>query len=352
MDIHLPSAPSHVSDVEPAAPFDAGQRLTYPGYPPEAIAFLGISSLHGIGFQTMVRLGGQDGIRAILKAADIRVFERSIADAGGRIAATDLPADWNALRRLIWQQGIDATSHLADAGIQFRFYADPDFPPALADLPQKYRPLWLFYRGNIELLNRPCVTVVGTRDPSDAGEFLARYAVSCAREFDTPVVSGLAHGIDRIAHEWCLSIGLPTVSVMGTGMLNTYPVRHTGLGNKIVETGGLLLSEYLPDQGPSAQNFVWRNRLQAALGRVIIPAEWARKSGTAHTVRFARKFKRPVFSLSPTGAGRAPDAGEGDTHFELPNDHARFMEAMGAAINPNPDSPPAAAQMDLFGSSR
>jgi DNA processing protein len=297
-----------------------------------------------------VRLGGRDAIRAILKAADIRVFEHSIAEVGGRLTA--LPADWSALHRLIWQQGMDTASHLADAGVQFCFHGEPDFPRALDDLPQAYRPLWLFYRGDIELLNRPCVTVVGTREPTDAGEFLARYAVSCAREFETPVVSGLAHGIDRIVHEWCLRIDLPTISVLGTGMLNTYPVRHTGLGNKIVETGGLLLSEYFPDQGPSAQNFVWRNRLQAALGRVVIPAEWARKSGTAHTVRFARKFKRQVFSLSPSGVPRAPDAGEGDTHFDLPRDHTRFVDAIASAINTNSDSASAATQMDLFGDSR
>ena len=119
-----------------------------------------------------------------------------------------------------------------------------------------------------------------------------------------------------------------------------------------MESGGLLLSEYLPDQGPYAQNFVWRNRLQAASGRVVIPAEWTRKSGTAHTVRFARKFKRPVYSLSPSGASRAPDAREGDTHFELPHDHTRFMEAMEAAISTDPYSPPATTQMDLFGSTR
>jgi DNA processing protein len=341
----LPSARDHVSDVQP----EGFERLTVPGYPTEAIAFLGISRLHGVGFQTMVRLGGRDSIHAILKAGDVCVFERSIAGAGGRLPDNALPADWTALLRLIWQRGIETASQLVDAGIRFSFHGEPEFPRALADLPQAYRPLWLFYRGDIGLLDRPCVTVVGTREPTDAGEFLARYAVSCAREFGTPVVSGLAHGIDRIVHEWCLRIDLPTISVQGTGMLNTYPVRHTGLGNRIVEAGGLLLSEYLPDQGPSAQNFVWRNRLQAALGRIVIPAEWARKSGTAHTVRFARKFKRPVFSVSPSSASRAFDAGEGDTHFELPHDHIRFIEAMGAAINPNPDSPPALAQMDLFG---
>jgi DNA processing protein len=340
----LPSARGHVSDVQP----ESFERLSLAGYPTEAIAFLGISRLHGVGFQTMVRLGGCDSIRSILKAGDVHVFERSIGDAGGRLAAGEIPADWTTLRRLIWKKGVDSASRLIDASVRFCFLGEPDFPHTLAALPQTYRPLWLFYRGDIGLLDRPCVTVVGTRDPSDTGEFLARCVVSCAREFGTPVVSGLAHGIDRIVHEWCLRVGLPTISVQGTGMLNTYPVRHTGLGNRIVESGGLLLSEYLPDQGPSAQNFVWRNRLQAALGRVVIPAEWARKSGTAHTVRFARKFKRPVFSVSPSGASRAPDAGEGDTHFELLDDYTHFKEAMETAINTNPDSDPAATQTDLF----
>jgi DNA processing protein len=341
----LPRARSHVSDVQP----DSFERLTIAGYPTEAIALLGISRIHGVGFQTMVRLGGRDSIRAILKAGDVHVFERSIAEAGGRLTA--LPADWIALHRLIWQLGIEAASHLVSAGVRFCFHGDPDFPRALANLPQTYRPLWLFFRGDIGLLDGPCVTVVGTREPTNVGEFLARYAVSCAAEFDTPVVSGLAHGIDRIVHEWCLRIGLPTISVLGTGILNTYPVRHTGLGNEIIENGGLLLSEYFPDQGPSAQNFVWRNRLQAALGRIIIPAEWARKSGTAHTVRFAQKFKRQVFSLSATGVLRKPDAGEGDLHFDLPHDHTRFVEAMASVINANADSTPA-AQMDLFSNTR
>jgi DNA protecting protein DprA len=343
----LPSARGHVSDVQP----ESFERLTLGGYPTEAITFLGISRLHGVSFQTMMRLGGRDSIRAILEAGDVRVFERSIVEAGGRFQGSALPPDWTALCHLIWQRGIETASKLIDAGVQFCFHGEPDFPRALANLPQTYRPLWLFYRGDIGLLDRPCVTVVGTREPTDAGEFLARYTVSCALEFATPIVSGLAHGIDRIVHEWCLHINLPTISVLGTGMLNTYPVRHTGLGNRIIETGGLLLSEYLPDQGPSAQNFVWRNRLQAALGRIVIPAEWARKSGTAHTVRFARKFKRQVFSISASGVPRKPEAGEGDAHFDLPHDHTRFLDAMASAINANSDSVPA-AQMDLFSDTR
>jgi DNA recombination-mediator protein A len=64
--------------------------------------------------------------------------------------------------------------------------------------------------GDLELLDRPSLAIVGTRDPTENGEFLARYAVSSRREAEAPVVSGLAYGIDRLVHEWCLNISLPT----------------------------------------------------------------------------------------------------------------------------------------------
>jgi DNA protecting protein DprA len=336
-------------DTQPSEPPDRAQRLGDAGYPSEAIALLGISDLHGIGFQTMVRLGGRDGIRDILKAKDVRHFEQAIGEAGGRLPVGTVRADWSDLRRQIWTTGAHTASLLAAAGVKFCFRGDPEFPKAFIDLPSAYQPMWLFYRGDIAVLDRPGITIVGTRQPTLNGDFLARYSVSCAREFDAPVISGLAQGIDRIVHEWCLQIGLPTVSVMGTGMLTTYPAKHGGLGDSIVAAGGLLISEYLPQQGPTGENFVWRNRLQSALGRVVIPAEWARKSGTAHTVRFARKLSRPVFSISLSGAPHAPDAGDGDRHFELPRDHAAFMEAMRSEISaPVASKDPATSQMDLF----
>jgi DNA processing protein len=327
------STPGPLCDTQPSEPSDTAQRLGDAGYPTEAIALLGISSLHGVGFQTMVRLGGRDGIRDFLKAKDVRHFERAIGDAGGRLPAGTVRAEWSDLRRQIWTSGTHTASLLAAAGVKFCFLGDPEFPKAFIGLPSAYQPMWLFYRGDITVLDRSSITIVGTRQPTLNGDFLARYSVSCAREFDAPVISGLAQGIDRIVHEWCLQIGLPTVSVMGTGMLTTYPAKHAVLGDSIVAAGGLLISEYLPQQGPTGENFVWRNRLQSALGRVVIPAEWARKSGTAHTVRFARKLSRPVFSISLSGAQRAPDAGDGDRHFELPRDHAAFMEALRSEVS-------------------
>ena len=123
-------------------------------------------------------------------------------------------------------------------------------------------------------------------------------------------MSGLAYGVDRLVHEWCLNISLPTISVLGTGILTPYPAKHAPLSDAIVEAGGVVLTEYLPTQGPSGQQFVWRNRLQAALGRATIPVEWKKKSGTAHTVRFSRKLARPVIGLALDGIRHDPDAGE------------------------------------------
>jgi len=329
--------------------YDAGRRLADSGYPTEAIAFLGISELQGIGFQTMFRLGGREGIRDILKAGDERQFAQAVAEAGGRLTADSLRNGWGELRRRIWANGTQIAGVLADSGVNFCFQGDPEFPKALHNLPSAYQPLWLFYRGDIGVLDRPAITIVGTRLPTLNGDFLARYCVSCAREFAAPVISGLAQGIDRVVHEWCLQIGLPTVSVMGTGMLTTYPTKHVGLSDAIVAAGGLLVSEYLPHQGPTGENFVWRNRLQAALGRVVIPAEWARKSGTAHTVRFARKLSRPVFSISLAGGQRTPDAGEGDRHFVLPHDHGSFMDAIRSEMSVHSISKDSTrTQMDLF----
>jgi DNA processing protein len=199
-------------------------------------------------------------------------------------------------------------------------------------MPAELRPPWIFVSGDLELLEQPSLAIVGTRNPTENGEFLARYAVSCAREVAAPVVSGLAYGIDRLVHEWCLNVSLPTISVLGTGILAPYPAKHAPLSDAIVAAGGVVLTEYLPSQGPSAPQFVWRNRLQAALARATIPVEWKKKSGTAHTVRFSRKMGRPVIGLSLDGVMRDSDAGEVDQQFTVPNDHSLLIDALRKSL--------------------
>ena len=137
----------------------------------------------------------------------------------------------------------------------------------------------------------PSVTIVGTRKPSEDGLFLARYVGACLADWPAATVSGLAAGIDQLAHESSLRAEVPTIAVLGTGILDNYPKDSQVLRDRILGAGGAIVSEYLPRASYSAENFVQRNRLQAALGRVLIPVEWARRSGTAHTVRFATELR-------------------------------------------------------------
>jgi DNA protecting protein DprA len=238
------------------------------GYDREAVAFLGISRLKGVGFKTLFDIGGRAGIADLLETRNVAEVTKRIS-----VAASDPTKswDWDQLSRKIFGLGRELADHLAEKRVRFLFSTDVRFPSALSALPEELRPRWLFVAGDLGLLERQCVAVVGTRDPTPDGEFLAKYSVACAREVDSPVVSGLAHGIDRLVHEWCLHLSVPTISVLGTGILAPYPAKHVPLGNAILEAGGTLLTEYLPRQGPSAQQFVWRNRLQAALSLATIP---------------------------------------------------------------------------------
>jgi predicted Rossmann fold nucleotide-binding protein DprA/Smf involved in DNA uptake len=171
--------------------------------------------------------------------------------------------------------------------------------------------------------------------------------VSSLQELGLTVVSGLAKGVDEIAHDWALASGLPNISVLGTGLLKAYPAKNAELAGRIVDAGGLLISEYMPDAQPSAENFVWRNRLQAALAKCVVAPEWKRASGTAHTIRFARRFGRPTINLAVNGAEPAREHGEADQTFEVPRSHAAFLETL-RKVDPQTEARILDLQQSLF----
>lgn len=311
-----------------------------------ATIFLGLSQLRGIGFKTLRDLGGVDTIASAFVGGGARDFVQRL---------THETTDGNVEDR-VWQLGKEVAAALRHQDIHLVRFDDRRFPIKFSELDEKLRPLWFFYRGNVELLARNSIAVVGTRSPTLSGEFLARYAVSTIRELDRPVVSGLAKGIDEIAHEWALACGVPNISVLANGLLKTYPARNAALADKIVDAGGLLLSEYLPSESPSAEAFVWRNRLQAALSDCVVAPEWKRTSGTAHTIRFAKRLSRPTINLVPTGRQLAGDHGQADILFEVPREHDSFLDALkGACVSPPAPRIPTVVretigtQADLFG---
>ena len=171
---------------------------------------------------------------------------------------------------------------------------DPDYPPALLETADP--PLLMYLWGQRELLRRPMLAIVGSRNATPQG---LDHALTFARSFSEGgycVVSGLALGIDAAAHEGALSAAGGTLAVLGTGLNELYPRRNAGLAMRIVEHG-LLASEYALDTPALAPHFPARNRIIAGLSEGCLVVEAALQSGSLITARLAGEAGREVFAI-------------------------------------------------------
>jgi DNA protecting protein DprA len=334
---------------ESRLPFEAAHHASPTGTIDEGTAFLALSTIRGIGQKTLFSIA--ESGRSFCEA-----LENGPQDSSPHAAGRDRllsASDWAATRREALERGDRLSSALERLGVIVIFRGAPGFPAALMDLDRP--PRWLFVQGSVSRLSEPSIAIVGTRKPSPDGFFLARYVGACLQDWGAPTVSGLAAGIDQLAHEHSLRAGIPTIAVLGTGMLEDYPRGSAALRDQIMSEGGSIVSEYLPNVSYSAENFVQRNRLQAALGRILIPAEWHRRSGTAHTVRFATALGRPIacLRLPEWPADRVmfePGLGvPGGAIFTVPREQAQFDDFVRSALDRLPPVP--SGQLSLFGDS-
>jgi len=169
----------------------------------------------------------------------------------------------------------------------------PLWPAELEHLDHPPEELWA--RGVPELLRRgPRVAVVGTRSPTPYGELQAARLATGLADRGVVVVSGLARGIDAIAHRAALEAGGASLAVLGSGVDRPWP--NGALAERMVRAG-CLLSEYPPGQSPRRHHFPWRNRLIAALVRAVVVVEAAWASGSLITARWATDLGRTVFAI-------------------------------------------------------
>ncbi len=186
-----------------------------------------------------------------------------------------------------------ARDRAAADGIRVVTLGDPRFPAALLTLPDLPPALW--YRGDLTVLGRTAVSVVGSRAASAVGmETAARLAEGLARA-GVVVVSGLARGIDSAAHKGALAAG-PTAAVLGSGPDIIYPPEHRTLAAHIAESG-LVLSEYPPGTAPLPFRFPQRNRLISGLSRAVVVIEAAENSGSLITAACALEQGREVMAV-------------------------------------------------------
>ena len=172
------------------------------------------------------------------------------------------------------------------------------FPPALLEIPQS--PKELFVAGKIPDPEKYIfLTIVGSRHYSAYGREVCEKIVSGLAGQPIMIVSGLALGIDTIAHQSALEAGLITVAFPGSGLNQKvlYPSANRRLAEKIIENGGALVSEYQPDQIATLYTFPQRNRLMAGLSRATLIIEAGQKSGTLITARLATEYNRDVLAI-------------------------------------------------------
>ena len=248
---------------------------------PEAWATL---SLKALPHQALVALLRAFGDPAAVLAATRAQLSLVVPDAIAARVQAPVPPDTLASTR----------EWLADPAHVIVAWDDPDYPRALLDLG--YSPPALFFVGRRELLNRPALAIVGSRNATTQGAENARAFAQALSQAGLTIVSGLAVGIDAAAHRGAMAGEGSTLAVVGTGLDRVYPASNRDLAHRIAAHGGLL-SEFPPGTPPKERNFPRRNRLISGLSRGVLVVEAALSSGSLITARYAGDQGREVFAI-------------------------------------------------------
>lgn len=228
-----------------------------------------------------------------------RTFRALINQYGGAAAALDaLPDLARRGGRLMLKvcSRAEAEKEMAAAarlGVRFIAMGEPDYPKPLQAVDTA--PPLIALRGSLEVLAKPAVALVGSRNASASGLTFAERLARQLGEAGYVVVSGLARGIDTKAHKAALGTG--TVAVLAGGHDRVYPAQNAPLVEAIVEQGGAVISEMPMDWEPRGRDFPRRNRIVSGLAYGVVVVEAARRSGSLITARFALEQGREVFAV-------------------------------------------------------
>lgn len=179
-------------------------------------------------------------------------------------------------------------------GIRTLFYLDADYPKRLQHCHDS--PMMLYYKGNADLNAAKVVGVVGTRNITDYGRYATEKIIEELVDDNVLVVSGLAYGVDAMAHRAAIKYDLATVGVLGHGMQTVYPAENMKLSINMLEKGGIL-TEFISGTLPDRENFPQRNRIVAGMVDCLIVVESALKGGAMITAEIANSYDREVFAI-------------------------------------------------------
>lgn len=176
---------------------------------------------------------------------------------------------------------------------------DENYPKKLLDMGSK-KPLILYVKGNVEALSKPNIAVIGTRKPSNLSQIFEENLVkNILKSSDRVIVSGLALGCDKIAHQTTVDENQTTIAILPSGVDVIKPAKHKKLAQEIIDAGGCLVSEYEPNKSVFKSTYVERDQIVAAFSDATFVVECGVKSGTMHTVNAAKVFDRQIYAYLP-----------------------------------------------------
>lgn len=203
-------------------------------------------------------------------------------------------------------------------------------------------PVELYVMGTLPEQRQVSVAIVGTRKPSAYGKEVTHQLASALAKRGVVIISGLALGVDGLAHTAALEAGGTTIAVLGNGLPRIYPAAHQQLAQRIVNEGGAIISEYEPDSAARGFQFLERNRLVSGLADAVVITEAAGRSGTLNTAAHALEQGKDVFVVpgnitSPLSAGCNALLKQGALPATSPDD---ILEVIAPWLLSRPEAPP------------
>jgi len=210
---------------------------------------------------------------------------------------------------------------IENQNIKVSFYLDDDYPQRLRNFIDS--PLIIYKKGKVNLDVERTVAIVGTRKPTSYGITQCEKITEALKDYNVTIVSGLAYGVDTIAHRKSVKQEIPTVGVLGNGISKIYPSANHQLAQKMTENGGII-SEFPVDTKPDRENFPRRNRIISALSDVIIVIESAIKGGSMITALYANDQNKDVFALP----GKINDSMSAGCNFLIKTNQAHLLHSV------------------------
>ena len=276
--------------------------------------------IHQIAF-TQIKGIGPHVLRLIMREFNdiTEIYELSESDLKSFISKDSIRE--SILNKEHFKRAEQEFDYCEKHGIEILFFKDKKYPNRLNYFESS--PSLLYYKGNCDLNSLKIVSIVGTRDPSNHGKIKCEKIVEELVSHQVVVVSGLAFGIDVIAHKSAIKFGLPTIGVTAHGLDTIYPSSNSDVGKAMLENGGLL-TEYMTKTEIIRELFPTRNRIVAAMCDALIVVESARKGGSLITAEYGNEFGKDVFAVP----GRPEDDASRGCNLLIKSHKAHMYESV------------------------